>query len=140
MNNRIPYLEQRIALARRMLNLESLEFADHLPEKQRDVFHQYILDTISVLDGYSRIHSVECLAECRHTPIQPSECFSFRLDEDESRQAREFMDKHTPICPNRGLYQGAIGVGYGFDFGDTSIGLMCVVRCHCGASQHVTNN
>lgn len=66
-------------------------------------------------------------------PDKKPERIKFELSDEESEAARKFMKEHSEVCPNKGKYQGAIGVSYRFTFTDTSIGLMARVICHCGA-------
>ena len=64
----------------------------------------------------------------------------FELGEKDTAEALDFMKEHNEVCPNRGKYQGAIGVSYTFSFTDTSIGCMPKVECHCGESKHLFND
>lgn len=66
-------------------------------------------------------------------PDKKPERIKFELSDEESEAARKFMKEHSEVCPNRGKYQGAIGVSYEFSFTHTSIGTMTSVICHCGA-------
>lgn len=65
---------------------------------------------------------------------------TFELSEEETKLARKFMSDHFEKCPNKGKYQGAIGVSYTFSFTDTSIGQMASVECHCKAREFLSQD
>lgn len=51
MAQRRLYLEQRIAIVRKRLNEETLDFEDNLPPDLKAKFHQFVIDNLNVLDG-----------------------------------------------------------------------------------------
>ena len=61
----------------------------------------------------------------------------FPMTKEESRKAREWMDKHEnekhPLSNERFPRGGAIGGSYQFIFTPTSIGTFGTVKCSCGA-------
>lgn len=65
---------------------------------------------------------------------------TFELGEADTAQAKKFMVEHQLVCPHKGKYQGAVGVSYTFSFTDTSIGQMSSVKCHCGATEYMSND
>jgi hypothetical protein len=64
----------------------------------------------------------------------------FELTEGENEQAREWIAKHTPTCPNvEDLETTAIGGCWTYMFTPTSIGTVVKVKCACGEMQDVTD-
>lgn len=71
------YLEQRIAIARRALNEKTIHFGYALPPEQQLNFKQFILDVMSVLDGFddgarNRLKNCQC-HRCNGSPADDKE-------------------------------------------------------------------
>lgn len=49
------FLEERISIVRNALNTRTLEFQDLLPASHRVAFHQFVLDCMNALDGFSDV-------------------------------------------------------------------------------------
>ena len=59
----------------------------------------------------------------------------FPMTEEEVQKAEKWMKEHTESA-HKGESFGAIGGQYTYEFTPTSIGVLCGVRCSCGA--HIT--
>jgi TnpA family transposase len=61
----------------------------------------------------------------------------FSLSEDQNKQASEWLTAHRKEC--RIKYGGAIGGTITWEFTPTSIGLIVVIVCACGAKCDISN-
>lgn len=59
----------------------------------------------------------------------------FELSEIELRRAKEWMEYHSKIHELKS--EGAIGGRWTYEVTPTSIGILCRVRCFCGASAQI---
>lgn len=63
--------------------------------------------------------------------------YRFVLSEEESKRADDWITAHE--CPRRGKNSGAIGGRTTFQFTSTTLGVIGVVACACGASEAFTD-
>lgn len=69
-----------------------------------------------------------------------SEEMIFRIDFEDYKKLKEFLEKHETKCKMRNVYQGAIGVSGTYIFTNTSIGQLKTYQCVCGEEFLMSNN